>query len=220
MKDKFIINGGKKINRFSLEAPPMKMKEFSLLIKRTLVDNLESFGDDIRNKYNCSIWDDLKGCLYKVESDLASEILGDILVGYDYDICKSVKNDLKEFNLGRCNFSMISRDKTSGGIPYIEYTICYDFGPNVLIYIYHDGSNFRAFVPIVGNCINIETRRELYYDIDFDIKLLEEQKLGENLVPEELKYLFEKRGVSVDTCGYPMINYDECKKEFERNLKK
>ena len=95
-------------------------------------------------------------------------------------IIRDMKVDLNMENM-EIEFTM-----TSTGVPYLFIECASDCSPWMVMMIYHDGKNLRAYVPTLGNPYNRDTKLMLGEFLEDDIEFLKSE-LGEQKLIELVK---------------------------------
>ena len=222
---KFVINKNQKLGRREIIAPKLTMTEFNNLVREKLSDYAIELAEDEKNILPANIWDKTK-----VNSSLICSTLVNLLYEEERSFNEKVHADLCDFCFSPKDYDVCDIIIVKG-IPVIEYTICYNYGPGTIIYFYWDGTSFRAYLPYVGNYINIDEGSEIYQDLTKDVEYLEKQglrlkedyELTKDSDPDEiystLKWVWQRNGIKMDMSLFPIPNYEECKKDLKACIK-
>ena len=223
---KFVINKNQKLGRREITAPKLTMTEFNNLVHEKLLDYAVELTEDEKTKLPAEIWDKTK-----VNSSLICGTLINLLYEEEeHSFNEKIKTDLCDFCFSPKDYEIFNTIIVKG-IPIIEYTICYNYGPGTIIYFYWDGTSFRAYLPYVGNYINIDEGSEIYQDLTKDVEYLDKQglrlkedyKLTKDSEPDEiystLKWVWQRNGIKMDISLFPIPNYEACKKDLEACIK-
>jgi hypothetical protein len=185
------------------------------------IDNLVDSGlrglyldlsDELKDQWSVDFWENIP-LVPQPEKD---KMFCDILFTEDLKICKKARENTSDFILDRSKCAFTNRVGPKKNI--IEYVSTFDYGPNIVEYIYWCGSYFTIFIPYRGNWLNLDTKKMLYQDMDKDIDYIKSQGVKideeEDSILEALGRVWKSLGVGIDSYGYPLPNYKECRKEI------
>jgi hypothetical protein len=218
-----LYNKNKDFGRLNLRAPRIRMSEFDKIVDCTLEG--ANISEKDKNSFPNYVWTG-------DSNNKPSEVLGCLLYNRNYDFCRGVKEDLLPFSFSSQDYNMTNKVMTDYGVPVIEYTAFYDYGPGTVMYFYHDGNGFRAFVPYLGNYIDVDRGTELYQDLQKDLPYLEKQGIkvegygitkdsNPESIYSSLKYAWRKNKVEMNFRNeYPSPNYRMCIKDMNECFKK
>lgn len=147
---------------------------------------------------------------YKIEKDLRKFSIDNFV----YALCRpyakidelaQVYKDLEKikFDFENCD-SIGNKIRETGGLTYIMACAGGDWECPVLFFIYWDGNNFRAYIPIYGNAVNRNTN-SAFSESDEDRIFLKQQGIPDEEIDKALHH----------------VTYDEnaCIKDFKSRVK-
>ena len=119
-------------------------------------------------------------------------------------INKKAMEDIDKIDWSAENAGIEKVGTTSSGVDYVAGWVCQDYGLPILIFMYWDGKNIRAFVPFRGNPIDTITKSMINGDFDNDEYL----KKNFGIINDEWD--------DYDSLGE--YNFNDCLEEFEARL--
>lgn len=200
-----IINAQYKMKIGGRKAPKMSLMEFNNLCKNYLL----KYKDILKEQYAYN------------EKQSFKEIVPQ-LITIEADANIGLNKAIKDLH-NKCRLyfeDSITEDKprlTTSGIPYWLVKSASDYSPFIIWFLYWDGKNWRAYLPIRGNYICPKAKVMFCEDTDDytneKIALIDSKIISPNMDEDEFEWFMEDLDYSID-----VNSEDMCIEEFENRL--